>query len=227
MSGRSEVLGRIKKLSSSFNLYLTEYDKRPPFGKDQLKIHRKVISRRRELGSAESAINSDQFLAELRELLEKWGMNRRGARLVDLESFKSAIRSKVQEISSLESHGIGETAIEFKKIIPKITEVIQNLGINDNYAKVVVGTKTLHHLLPNLIPPIDRVYTGRFFSWPGNYFQYNQALILREALTLFNDLARMHQPERLVGEDWRTSETKILDNAIVGYCMVEKLPYPS
>ena len=29
--------------------------------------------------------------------------------------------------------------------------------------QIVAGTKALHHLLPDLIPPIDRTYTIRFF----------------------------------------------------------------
>lgn len=38
-----------------------------------------------------------------------------------------------------------------------------------------------------------------------------------------------HSPRlnRLVGAGWRTSMTKILDNAIVAYCRVENLPYPA
>jgi hypothetical protein len=29
----------------------------------------------------------------------------------------------------------------------------------------VPGTKALHHLLPDLVPPMDRAWTGAFFHW--------------------------------------------------------------
>ncbi len=62
-----------------------------------------------------------------------------------------------------------------------------------------------------------------FFGWstfdPQNY----QQLTFSEAFELFAEVARRTQPSRLVGKGWRTSTTKVLDNALIGYCMDHRL----
>jgi hypothetical protein len=46
--------------------------------------------------------------------------------------------------------------------------------------KVVSGTKALHHLLPNLVFPMDNEYTATFFGWhdfgtdPEHRFKFRQ-----------------------------------------------------
>jgi len=44
--------------------------------------------------------------------------------------------------------------------------------------------------------------------------------ILAEAFAAFAEVARATQPSRLIGSGWRTSATKVLDNALIGYCKV-------
>jgi hypothetical protein len=224
---RTEVPNRIRCLCSDFDSYVAAFDRHPPFKAGQLAIHQRVITLRRQLGSAERAIASDVFLQQLRQLLEAWGMASRGARLTELDRFQASIRRKAEDICRLERFTIAELETTFTNLIPSISAIIQTLDINDNRTKVVVGSKALHHLLPDLIPPMDRAYTGRFFAWPKPYFQDRQAEILHEGLMVCNQLARACHPERLVGAGWRTSATKILDNAIVAYCRVENLPNPA
>lgn len=150
-------------------------------------------------------------------------MASRGARLTELNRFQASLRRKAEDICRVEPFTIAEPEATFTSILPHITAIIQTLDINDNHTTVVVGSKALHHLLPNLIPPMDRAYTGRFFGWPTPYFQARQAEILREGLTMCNQLARACHPDKLIGPGWQTSATKILDNAIVAYCRVESL----
>lgn len=227
MSSRSEVPERVNRLRREFQRYAGTFDEHPPFSTEQLEIHQAVISKRCALGSATCAIMDDKFLEDLRELLVKWGMDSRMAKLVNIESFKTNIRRLASDICSLEAFTILDPKEKFLKVIPTVVDIIQKLEINENYARVVVGTKALHHLLPDLIPPMDRKYTGRFFAWHRPYFQNRQPQILKEGLSVFNSVAREVQPQLLVGPGWRTSSTKILDNAIVGYCIVENLPYSS
>jgi hypothetical protein len=67
---------------------------------------------------------------------------------------------------------------------------------------------------------MDRAWTGVFFGWSVLDPQNNQALILGEAFESFAEVARVAHPSRLVGARWRTSSTKLLDNALIGYCKV-------
>lgn len=39
-------------------------------------------------------------------------------------------------------------------------QVIENLGIVRNRSLIVSGTKALHHVLPGLVPPMDRAWTA-------------------------------------------------------------------
>jgi hypothetical protein len=101
--------------------------------------------------------------------------------------------------------------------------VINTLGVVDNDAKLVAGTKTLHHLLPDLVPPMDREWTGRFFGLHGPEWQgASQRRTFLKLYRTFVDVARQTAPQRFVtGHGWRTSRTKILDNAMISYCKTE------
>jgi hypothetical protein len=85
--------------------------------------------------------------------------------------------------------------------------------------RVVSGTKALHHILPELVFPIDREYTQTFFGWHNPEFQQNPQGCFMVAFLAIAELANAVQPGRLVGEGWMASPAKILDNAIVGYCV--------
>lgn len=93
-----------------------------------------------------------------------------------------------------------------------------------NKAKLVAGTKTLHHLLPDLVVPMDRAWTGRFFQLhpPEWQDQDNQRRTFRRVYGHLADVARRTNPDQYVtGEGWHTSRTKILDNALIGFCRLE------
>jgi hypothetical protein len=102
--------------------------------------------------------------------------------------------------------------------------LIDSLGVVENKAKIVAGTKTLHHLPPDLVVPIDRAWTGTFFQFHLPEWQDpgSQHRIFRLAYTQFAAVARRVQPERYVtGQGWRTSRSKVIDNALIGFCKAE------
>ncbi|MDA8045972.1 MAG: hypothetical protein M0Z30_12165 [Actinomycetota bacterium] len=105
----------------------------------------------------------------------------------------------------------------------QLWHVIRSLGVVENEAKLVAGTKTLHHLLPGLVVPMDRAWTGfRFFDLQDSEWQQdaNQRRIFPWMYGHFMHIAQQVQPEQYgTGERWRTSRSKILDNALIGFCM--------
>jgi hypothetical protein len=87
----------------------------------------------------------------------------------------------------------------------------------DNNAPLVAGSKALHHLLPELVPPMDRAYTQQFFGWHNPEFQYGQQKCFRIAFAALALVARRVNPRQFVeAHPWNTSVTKVLDNALVG-----------
>jgi hypothetical protein len=106
--------------------------------------------------------------------------------------------------------------------VDRLWRFIASAEIVDNRAKVVAGTKTLHHILPDLAPPMDREWTGHFFEWSLNDLQNRQRQIFDDGFRAFVEMAREVQPFRYVGEGWRTSATKLLDNGSSATCSTRK-----
>ena len=130
-----------------------------------------------------------------------------------------SFRNQGQEISKLSIFKIWELtyqrAREFSEVIWR---VIAELKVGVGETKIVAGSKAHHHLLPELLPPIDREYTIRFFL---HHTTLNQGgrLAFMELYPAFHQIAlscREHI-ESLLGKGMHTSYTKVIDNAIVGF----------
>ena len=108
-------------------------------------------------------------------------------------------------------------------IIDNLGGLINKLKIGEGETKLIFNSKTLHHLLPSLIPPIDRQYTLLFFynsTGPPlieNCFSEIYPKFVEIALSRKNDIVKM------IGKGFHTSETKAVDNAIVGYVLKKNL----
>ena len=129
----------------------------------------------------------------------------------------------MEAISALEGMRIDDPAIDVLATADQIWRVIQDLHVVSNLSVIVAGTKTLHHLLPDLVPPMDRKWTGAFFLWSTAAPQYAQASTFTRTFTGFAHIAQAVQPTEFVGRGWRTSMTKVLDNAIIGYCKIHEI----
>jgi hypothetical protein len=85
-------------------------------------------------------------------------------------------------------------------------------------AKIVAGSKALHHVLTELIPPIDREYTIRFF-FHHKSFSRGDEVAFHEMFPYFCRIAieSREKIERRIGQGMNSSVTKVIDNAIVGF----------
>jgi hypothetical protein len=214
---------RTAKLVADFGRYVRAYDDSVPFTGEQLAAHRKTIALRRQAAGAREAAESEQFVASLRETLLEWGIGRRASRLVGMTEFSAALRAAVPSLEPLERLTI-DTADLPHDIAARLWQLVDSLGVVENKAKVVAGTKTLHHLLPDLVPPMDRAWTGLFFNFHLPEWQdpTGQRRIFHLAYTQFTNVARQVDPEQYVtNAGWRTSRTKIIDNAIIGFGKTE------
>lgn len=152
--------------------------------------------------------------------LKAWGIGIRGSRLVPEQDFAASLRNASPALTALETRTIDSVGPS-DDVAEQILQVIESLVLVDNQAKLVASTKVLHHLLPALVPPMDRAWTGKFFRFhpPAWQSQANQRRIFRTVFSALACVARQVQPERLVtGRGWRTSRTKILDNALIAFC---------
>lgn len=223
MARRDVIEARVGKLASRFGDYVQVYDDRVPFTGEQLAAHRRSVELRRRAGGVRAALEDEEFLASLRRTLLAWGVGRRASRLVDSDDFATALRAVAPGLEALEPLRINGSDLP-GDLAGQLWLIIDSLGVVTNKAKLVAGTKTLHHLLPDLIPPMDRAWTGAFFQFHLPEWQdtAGQRRIFGLAYNHFAAVARRVQPGQYVtGAGWRTSRTKILDNALIGFCKAE------
>jgi hypothetical protein len=97
--------------------------------------------------------------------------------------------------------------------------VIAHARVSTSRTQIVAGSKFLHHLLPDLIPPIDRQYTFTFFTGQ-KMVASDQAAFLDwfPALACIGMQCRepIHDAIRR-GGFMATREAKVIDNAIMGF----------
>jgi hypothetical protein len=211
-----DVGQRERDVIADFDELVAEYDRTVPFQRSgQYERHRATIDRRLELGSAQAAIDDERFTALLHETLQLWGIGRRASRLTPLDLFRVQLAAVADDVARLESLGISSDELDSGSVTTSLDRLIRELGVVDNQSLIVAGTKTLHHLLPDLMPPMDRRWTGAFFGWWPVDPQARQTAIFTQAYQAFVEIARATNPTRLVGAGWRTSTTKVLDNALV------------
>ena len=182
-----------------------------------------AIEARLRCGSVHHAVEDEAFPRLLYGTLQRWGIGRRPSVLVPLAEFRQRIRDQAAPIAALEDARIDDPALDIPAVCEQVWRVIQNLGIVRNRSLIVPGTKTLHHLLPDLVPPMDRAWTGAFFLWSAAAPQTGQTAVLTRTYTGLAQVARAVKPAEYVGEGWRTSRSKVLDNAIIGYCKLNAI----
>ena len=220
---RDDLIGeRTGKLCGAFGHYVRVYDERVPFTGEQLAAHRECIRLRREDGSVHAAVGDERFIQALQRTLRAWGIGVRASRLVPADDFAAALHAALPQLEDLEPRTIdGELPAD---IADRLWFLISSLGIVKNSAKIVAGTKTLHHLLPDLVVPMDRAWTGTFFRFhlPEWQDSASQRRIFGLAYARFAEIALQVQLEQYVtGRGWRTSRTKVIDNAVIGFCKAE------
>lgn len=177
---------------------------------------------RRELGSAAKALAENRFISSLYRTLQAWGIGARASLLLPVEHFSSILRSRASDIAAFDGLCIDDPALNPASVAEKLWQTIDTLGIVTNDTRIVAGTKALHHILPDLVVPVDRAYIQRFFGWHNPEFQYGQADVFHRSFAAFVEIARRANPAQYVGTGWNSSRTKVIDNAIVGMLCEEK-----
>jgi hypothetical protein len=213
-----DIARRVDDLTSHFSTYLDIFRRENRFTDAQLQSHLRTTALRRQFGNVRDAIGSEEFLGTLRQTLESWGMNSRAARLADATSFAEAVRKQQQDIASLEDERLDGCSADVMVLTNRLWAIIDALGITRTQSRLVAGTKALHHLLPELVPPMDRAYTVVFLGWTPEGLQGREVQFFRKAFPLFANIARAIRPQQYVDVEWNSSMTKVIDNAIVGYC---------
>ncbi len=159
----------------------------------------------------------DDFLELIYVTLAAWNMNSRGAKLMDFPIFVKSIKEHQADFEKLKNAKI-ENLEKYKETLEKLFFELKLVATNK--PPLVTFSKTLHFILPELIAPIDRRYTIRFFYGTSD----NKCFKSKEAQfetfwkieTAFSKFAQTKDLSKYIDDYWNRSVPKILDNAVIG-----------
>lgn len=225
------------RLTSNIEYYYKRsLDVMNDFGGPSIYFHIQAIKEQ------EKSFLSDRHIEMIYATLASWGMHKMGdpdktkAKMVSFADFKKSIlahREGLQKLSLCKMHSCNHN--EYAKHIEELNDIYFNLKVSISEATIVAHSKTLAHILPNLVPPLDRQYTVRFFTQEYNSFFTDKGKF-KPVVNLpygkdaqFNDfkdyccrikamLDRCDTNIFTINKDtFNTSYPKIMDNCIVAF----------
>ena len=215
----------LENLINNFDFYLQESEK--IFLRnwsEGIKSHIIVIDKIRSNSPQNiiSLLRSHDFLKDIYNTLLFFGMNSRGAKLKSFEDFVSTLISNIEKIgliSNLELESI--TDIQLQEVKPILKELFYSLDIMESSSKLVGFSKTMAHIIPDLIPPIDRQNINNFFYGNTSLPNYSNGEFNRfwNIFLKFQYISKKLQlsKDSRKFEGFNSSIPKIIDNAIWGY----------
>ena len=157
--------------------------------------------------------------------LAAWGMHRmgpKGAKMVCFNQFKDSVNKLKKPIDNLQKKDISNHIN--KDEWNKLEQIFTYLNVMASNARLVGNSKAMHHMLPNLVPPIDREHTLKYLEiiynkkseWDmmSNILKYFFIPIVRNKK--FRKLANEWMQNSNSTFKWDTSYMKIVDNLIIG-----------
>ena len=217
---------RVTQLSENFAGYLDYFSNSDTFAGPSVYFHNRTLEIRKKCVTVLETLQCDEFFDFLYATLTSWGMHRMGpgnTKLGDIEELKDSFRSQAEPLHQLENLAITNIdSAQVPQVADSLWRILSQLRVSIATAQIVANSKALHHLLPSLVPPIDRSYTYNFF-YNRNMLTMQESSAFREMYLQFHWLACANKEviKSSVGKAWNTSETKTIDNAIVGFVLKE------
>lgn len=200
---KKEIVSKINSNISSINRFFGE-----GYGKSG---YLQLVHQRNKTKNIGEFLCKESSIRLLHETMKEWRMNRRGARLKEYEDFKKTLQDALPLLERLEPfYGIKPFSID--KIQPVLEEVYHQIHLMKSRSKFVANAKMLHFLFPNMLMPMDRSYTLKYFynGAEGTAARY-QAII-----EFTFDLMNRHQElKKHLDSHWNTTIPKMIDNAII------------
>lgn len=223
---------RVEELIGSFADCVAVFEASEAFPGPSLYFHLCAIDRRRQHDNARSLLEDIQFLEYVYAVLPAWGMHRMGpqaAKVAGFATIVTALRQQAPALQHLWPLRITTLAPDAARQAAQIAwQVIAAVKVSRSRTQIVAGSKMLHHILPDLIPPIDRQYTFSFFT--GQKMVPSDHAAFLDWFPQFATIGRRCQePIRDTisrGGFMATGEAKVIDNAIMGFMQQQRPPAP-
>jgi hypothetical protein len=217
---------RVKRLCSNFPVYMEKFEKENLFTGPSLYFHFRTVEKRRSHKTLNELMDDNLFFEYLYATLTSWGLHRMGpvaAKRVDFDLFVQSIQNQKGVMAKLYGRNLsGLPNAEVVTTADVLWEIMDKIRVSTSETKLVANSKALHHILPGLVPPIDREYTLRFF-YGHKTISGRDKLIFKEIFPEFYYIActKVDSIKSRIGNGFHTSETKVIDNAVVGFVLSE------
>jgi len=195
-----------------------------------------------------TAFLSDRHVEMIYATLASWGMHKMGdpdvtkTKMVEFPEFKEAIiqyRDQLRQSYYLRMDSCSQE--QYQEYVDNLRQIYCALKVSISDATIVAHSKTLAHILPNLIPPVDGMHTVRFFTQDKKDFftkagKYRAISLPHNIGDQFSDFKKYccrikmlfdrsdHQLFIITKKSFNTSFPKIMDNLILAF--VKDVPKP-
>jgi len=201
-------------------------------------FHKRTINFLRELQQMPNfnynqLLTDSTFLEYLYATLATWGIHSmRGPFMIDFEQFSQRLQGIAENLDIIRNITL-ENVEEIGNHQQDILNLFNGIRITTANTILVANSKLLHHLHPDLFPPIDRQYIFRYF-YVQDINARNININPRREPTYFWEIlmeySQFYQGNRnLVDEIMRENQTgtetsvpKVIDNFIVGLNFLER-----
>lgn len=188
-------------------------------------FYKKIIEKHNKIKNMSKLLKDKEFIELIYCALDSWNMNQRGSKLVQYPIFAKSIESQASILDNLYKVRLENILVnEKEQIFDYLKTLFTKLNITTWKTKIVWISKTLHFLLPNLVPPIDRTFTMDFLYWHINYKTWkNEVKNFIEIINWFEIIANKLKLTKadIDFEWWNTSIPKLIDNAIIWYVKIQ------
>ena len=218
--GKDKYENKVREILVNADNYHDAYYKTEIFRGPSLYFHERALATRYNPTSL-------THLEYVYATLASWGMHRMGrsgSKMRSFEDFSQSVQTLKDRIAEAQTFDFNEMS-EIKWAI--LREIFCSVKVMASETTLVGNSKVMHHMLPNVIPPIDREYTLWFLRGNKNISNdlETEWLLMREIISQFfipvaSDASFYLKAEQWIKRSkdfpWDTSVLKVVDNLVIG-----------
>lgn len=200
--------------------YHRAYYEAERFGGPSLHFHRRALATR-------TLDVTEQHLEYVYATLASWGMHRMGkggSKMQDFDIFCNSVAPLRERIARAQGFSLSAMT---NRDWDTIREVFCGIRIMATETRLIGNSKVMHHLMPNVVPPIDREYTLKYLRGNKNIkndLAAEWALLQGIVSGFFAAVAGDRGFAQTAGAwtkqqdhfPWDTSILKVIDNLVIG-----------
>jgi len=200
--------------------YHRAYYEAERFGWPSLHFHRRALATR-------SPDVTEQHLEYVYATLASWGMHRMGkggSKMQNFDIFCKSIAPLRDRIAQAQEFTLSAMTDHARNTL---REVFCGIKIMATGTSLVGNSKAMHHMVPNVVPPVDREYTLKYLRGSKNIendLEAEWTLLQGIVSDFFAPVAGDRAFAEMAGAwtlqqdrfPWDTSILKVIDNLVIG-----------